>query len=322
MAAAIRPATRVITTVMSMAVAPFIPRHRDLIVGTEEIADAVRLVGRRLVSVLEPPVDTDFNAPGIVDGTAFRREWGVPADAIAVVAVARLAKELKLEGTLSAIRAVGVLSAAHPVRLVLVGDGPARSEVEEVAMRVNSMHGPGTVTLTGALADPRPAYAAADIALGMGGSALRAMAFGKPLIVQGERGFWCTLGPNTLDRFLWTGWYGVGAAGADGVAALTAELKPLLADPALRSTLGEFGRGVVTSRFSLDRAADIQIDLYRRALSRPARRGALAGNAVAAAQFASHIAGEQLRRLFGNRRMDDFNAIPVARLRADRAKGS
>lgn len=322
LAAAIRPSTRVMTTVMSMAVAPFIPRHRDLIVGTEEIADAERLAGRRLVSVLEPPVDTDSNAPGIVDGTAFRQKWGIPADAVAVVAVARLARELKLEGTLSAIRAVGTLSATHPVRLVLVGDGPARSEVENLAMRVNSMQGPNAVTLTGTLADPRPAYAAADIALGMGGSALRAMAFGKPVIVQGERGFWCTLAPNTLDRFLWTGWYGVGVAGTDGVAALTAELKPLLADPPLRSRLGGFARGVVTARFSLNRAADIQIDLYRRALSRPARRSALAGSAIATAQFARHVAGEQLRQLFGSRHMDDFNAMPVARLRADRAEGS
>lgn len=322
LASVFRPATRVITTVMSMAVAPFIPRHRDLIVGTEEIADAERQVGRRLVSALEPPVDTLFNAPGVIDGMAFRRDWGIPDDAIAVVAVARLAKELKLEGTLAAIRAVGQLSATYPVRLILVGDGPARTEVEDLAVRVNSVHGSNTVTLTGALADPRPAYAAADISIGMGGSALRAMAFGKPLIVQGERGFWCTLAPNTLDRFLWTGWYGVGTAATDGAAALTAELTPLLADPALRSALGDFGRGVVTSRFSLDRAADIQIDFYRRTLARPARHGALAGNAVAAAQFASHIAGERMRRLFGSRRVDDFNAMPVTRLRADRSRGS
>jgi L-malate glycosyltransferase len=323
LATVIRPATRVISTVMSMAVAPFIPRHRDLIVGTKEIADAERQAGRHLVSVLEPPVDTRFNAPGVVDGMAFRRDMGIPDEAVAVVAVARLAKELKLEGTLSAIRAVGHMSATYPVRLILIGDGPARAEVEELAMRVNSVHGPNTVTLTGALADPRPAYAAADISIGMGGSALRAMAFGKPLIVQGEQGFWCTLAPNTLDRFLWTGWYGVGFAGTDGAAALTAELTPLLADPALRSTLGDFGRGVVTSRFSMDRAADIQIDLYRRTLARPARYGAFAGSTVAAAQFAGHIAGERMRSLFGSRRrVDDFNAMPVTRLRADRPRGS
>jgi glycosyltransferase involved in cell wall biosynthesis len=321
LAAAWRPSTRVMTTVMSMAVAPFIPHHRNLVVGTEEIADAERKAGRRLVSVIEPPVDTDHNAPGSADGSAFRAHWGVPEQAITVVAVARLAHELKLEGTLAAIRAIGAASARHPLRLVLVGDGPARSLVEERAAQVNASCGAGTVTLTGALEDPRPAYAAADIALGMGGSALRAMAFGKPVIVQGERGFWRTLTPTSLDGFLWTGWYGVGAAGTDGVSSLLAELEPLLADADRRTALGAFGRRTAVERFSLTRAAALQSDLYRQVASQPARSGALAANTAAALRFTTHVVGEQLRKLAGSRCSDDFNARPVARLNVDRAQG-
>ncbi|MDF2491460.1 MAG: glycosyltransferase, partial [Microbacterium sp.] len=70
-----------------------------------------------------------------------------------------------------------------------MGDGPARAEIEQRAAAVNAECGEGTVVVTGNLDDPRPAYAAADIALGMGGSALRALAYGAPLIVQGEHGF-------------------------------------------------------------------------------------------------------------------------------------
>ena len=320
LAAVLRPSTRVLTTVMSMSVAPFLPRHRLLVVGTEEIAQAARLTGHRVVSVLEPPVDTEYNTPGIADGAAFRRAWGVPADALAVVMVARLARELKLEGTLSAIRAIGMACLEQPVRLVLVGDGPARPEIEELAAQVNLAHGADTITLTGALDDPRPAYAAADIALGMGGSALRAMAFGKPLIVQGEQGFWQTLTPETLDAFLWTGWYGVGTAGTDGVAALLTELRPQLADAAMRTDLGSFGRRTAVERFSLARAADIQINLYRRALAWPARQGALAGNVHAAAAFATHVVSEQVRKLFGSGHTDDFNAMPVSRQNVDRER--
>lgn len=322
LAATLRPSTRVMTTVMSMAVAPFIPRHRVLVVGTEEIAAAARLAGHRLVSVIEPPVDTDYNSTGVADGAAFRRKWGVPEDSVAVISVARLARELKLEGTLSAIRAIGVASVDHPVQLILVGDGPARLEVEGLAAQVNATHGAGTVTLTGALDDPRPAYAAADIALGMGGSALRAMAFSKPLIVQGERGFWRTLTMETLGGFLWTGWYGFGKPGTEGVGALLAELQPLLADPALRSELGDFGRSTAVDRFSLSRAAGIQIDLYRNVLARPARCGAFAGNSAAAARFAGHVVGARLRKLVGSQRTDDFNAMPVTRLNVDRAQGA
>ena len=50
----------------------------------------------------------------------------------------------------------------------------------------------------------------------MGGSALRSLAFSKPLVVQGESGFWQLLTEATVDDFLWTGWYGVGADKTEG----------------------------------------------------------------------------------------------------------
>ena len=95
--------------------------------------------------------------------------------------------------------------------------------------------------LTGALIDPRPAYAAADVMLGMGGSALRGLAFGKPLVVQGEEGFWQLLTPGSAPTFLDQGWYGL-ADDADRLAAILAEL---LDSPGLRLTLGTFGRRLV-----------------------------------------------------------------------------
>ncbi len=73
--------------------------------------------------------------------------------------------------------------------------------------------------MTGQMTDPRDAYAAADIMLGMGGSALRAMAFAKPLVVQGERGYWRLLTPESLDFFLDKGWYWLGD-GSDGAPLL------------------------------------------------------------------------------------------------------
>ena len=80
--------------------------------------------------------------------------------------------------------------------------------------------GRDVVLVTGALLDPRPAYAAADIVIGMGSSALKGMAFGKPLVVQGEQGFWKLLEPATLPIFLAQGFLprwnpGRSARGAD-----------------------------------------------------------------------------------------------------------
>jgi glycosyltransferase involved in cell wall biosynthesis len=232
------------------------------------------------------------------------------------VSVSRLAAELKLEGLLTAIDVAGELAARAPLRLLVAGDGPARAQVEERAAKANAAAGAEVVVLTGELADPRPAYAVADIALGMGGSALRAMAFGAPLIVQGERGFWELLTPETLEQFLWAGWYGVGDDPAAGAARLRAHLDTLLADPALRARLGRESRRLAVERFALDRASRVQLDRYTEALaSGPhGRLAAIPPAASALTGVVSHKVRRKVARLRGNGRSDDFNARPVAAL--------
>jgi glycosyltransferase involved in cell wall biosynthesis len=305
------------TTVMSMSVAPFLPRSTPVVVGTEQIADAERRAGRRRVWVLEPPVDVAANRPDDVRGRCFRTERGI-GDDLTVVCVSRFAHQLKLEGILTSIEAVGRLAATTPIRLVLVGDGPARPEVELRARDVNTRAGRDVVVLTGALADPRPAYAAADVVIGMGGSALRAAAFGKPLVVQGEGGFFRLLTPESLPAFLWTGWYGYGGGARPPADMLADLLADLASDAARREDLGTFSRTVVEQRFALTAAAARQESIYEAAL-RGDRRGAdrawaaaRAGGA-AGARFAAYHVRRRVDRLQGCRASDDFNAQPLAR---------
>jgi glycosyltransferase involved in cell wall biosynthesis len=305
-----------VATVMSMAVAPFLPRDMPLVVGTEQIADHERRAGRGAVTVIEPPVDVDHNAPGAVDVDEFRRRHGLDAGAQTVVCVTRLAAELKLEGVLCAIDAVADLAATSSVQLVLVGDGPTRDTVAAAAERANARAGRRVAILTGSLQDPRPAYAAADVCLGMGGSALRAMAFGRPLVVQGESGFWELLTPDTVERFLWTGWYGVGDGPEHGRARLAALLRPLLADDERRATLGRYARELVEKRFSLRRAAERQLALYEAALgSVPIRRRhSLVPASASASGLAAYRVRRRLEQVVGRGSVDDFNSRPVATL--------
>ncbi|MGN6326413.1 glycosyltransferase [Pseudolysinimonas sp.] len=312
LAAVGRPRVAVVSTVMSMAVPPFIPSGADLVVGTREIADhEVRRRGRRRVHVVEPPVDLSYNRPDLdLDVAGFRARYALDDDRVTVVAVARFAHELKLEGTLTAID----VAAEEPrMQLVLVGDGPARDEVAARADRANSAAGRRAVVLTGALADPRPAYAAAHISLGMGGSALRALAFGSPLVVQGERGFWRLLTPESLESFLWTGWYGVGEGPESGASRLRGILGPLLGDAARRADLGAYGLQVVRAGFSLEQAAQRQAEIYAAAVQEPPSRAVRRrGDVASLARYSAYYARKRLRRLQGSERADDFNARPVA----------
>jgi glycosyltransferase involved in cell wall biosynthesis len=308
----------VVGTIMSGMVAPFLPRSMPLIVGTDELRRYEVAAGRPQVTLLEPPVDVRANAPGFDPGP-FRADLGFDAATPLICVVGRLVPEMKLEGVLSACDAVGELGRSGVgAQLAVVGDGPARPAVEEAAAAANARAGRRVVALTGALFDPRPAYAAADVVLGMGGSALRGMAFGKPLVVQGiSGGFWQLVTPESAPLFLSQGWGGSGPKGdgrEEGAARLAALLPGLLDDLATRTRLGEYGRALVVERYSLDHAAAVQEEVYLRAAATAARPSAarLAADAARTGSGAFwHKARRRWQRWRGTVAIEDFNLAPV-----------
>ncbi len=310
-----------VCTVMSMAVAPFLPRTMPLIVGTRQIKDRAVEQGIHNVTLLEPPVDVHDNAPSpAYDPQEFARKLGLRPDQPLVVIVSRLASELKLEGLLAACDAAGDLArSGTQLQLVIVGDGQARPLVEAAAQAANASAGHRVVTLAGLMKDPRPAYAAADIVLGMGVSALRGMAFAKPVIVQGEHGFCELLTPQSAQVFLHQGWFGLGPpehGRAEARLKLTAILRDLAGDAARQVSLGQFARTVVVERHSLEGAAQIQLDAYARAIkaSHAASRLELVADAArAGAGMARYKAVRKWQRWHGRAAVDDFNT--VARMR-------
>lgn len=260
----------ILCTVLGMTVMPYVPASLPLIMGTADLGQEARSVQRRDVWVLEPPIDVARDHPGI-DGSKFRCAHGVANGQLLVVSVSRLAVDLKLDALVRAIDAADLLAGRYPLRLVLVGDGPARNALLNRAKAVNLRWGREVVTLPGSDLDPRPAYAAADVVVGMGSSALRGLAMGRPVVVQGEDAFSEVFEPATLGLFLRQGFYGV-ADGAPGASRLADQLDGLLADSSRREALGRFGRRVVTKRFSLERAVRVQIDIYEQVLRNPPAR--------------------------------------------------
>jgi glycosyltransferase involved in cell wall biosynthesis len=251
-----------VCTVLSMSVMPAVPRRVPLIMGTEALADAARTTHRGPVAVMEPPIDIHADHPAN-DGAAFRAAHGIAPDTPLLVTVSRLAFDLKLDALVDLIDAADRLADAWPLRLLMVGEGPAGSQLRARAALVNQRHGREVVSLPGAVLDPRPAYAAADLVAGMGSSALRAMAHAKPVVVQGEQGFCAPFDADHAAWFLRHGFYGQGT-GPDGGARLAGFLAGLLADPARRAALGAWSREQVVARYSLDAAAQRLLDIYER----------------------------------------------------------
>lgn len=286
--------TPMVVSVMSMDVPPQIPTHLPLILGTRRLV-AGQTGLRPELHLIEPPVDTLVNAP--TDAATARRRWRFQSGEIVISVVCRLvAEHEKVHGVLAAIDAIETLAESYPVRLLIVGGGEGLARVRARASAVNARHKAETVIVTGGLTDPREAYDAADIMFGMGGSAIKSLAFGKPLVVQGSGGFWRLLDERSLAIFLEQGWFGHGGA---GTMDLIRELRPLLDRGDLRNRLGLYGRSIALERFSLMSASSQLEGIYRAAIDAPtgaaAKRRSLGRSAIELAKYKTVMGSRRLR---------------------------
>lgn len=242
-----------LVTDMMMDLTRLLPKAVPTTFGIPVLVEQARAAGRRWVELLLPPVAVDHNAPGAVAvaADAFRQRYALKADDITLVTVSRLSHWMKADSLHRSLAAVRCLGRELPLRLLIVGDGLARAELARQAQQINAELGRAAVTLTGMLVDPRPAYAAADIVIGMGGSALRAMAFGKPVIVVGEQGFALPFDASTAATFYYQGLYGRGD-GDPANASLQSAIRTLASQPGQHPALGQYARQFVLRHYALE----------------------------------------------------------------------
>jgi L-malate glycosyltransferase len=238
-------------TCMAMVVPAVLSKRLPTTFGTPDLVRHARALGYRDVQLLMPPVDTRSNSPDPARRRTFRAQYGIADNDILLVTVSRLVNWMKLEGLSRTLHAFRALSPDRRLRLVIAGDGEARDDLERFAAQINGEIGRTGVILTGPLLDPRGAYAAADIVIGMGGSALRGMAFAKPVIVVGQRGFAEIYTPSTAEYFHRMGIYGLGGDRI-GTDRLSEQIRELLDSPPRREELGAFSRQFVARNYSMD----------------------------------------------------------------------
>jgi len=96
-------------------------------VPTESLQEDLALAGLRSLNVVARGVDTRLFSP-VKRSAALRQQWGVAEDALVVLHVGRLAPEKNLGVVMQAFDSIRHIK--PDARLVLVGDGPSRAELQ------------------------------------------------------------------------------------------------------------------------------------------------------------------------------------------------
>jgi glycosyltransferase involved in cell wall biosynthesis len=191
--------------------------------------------------------------PGARD--ALRAELGVPGDRFLVGWLGRMTEIKRVDVLMRALARIG----DEGVEVLLVGDGPLRSEMEILAGEIGVRD---RVHFAGFRTDVASVYAAVDaVALtsaneGTPVTVIEALAAGRPVVSTDVGGVRDVVTEGRSG-------YLVPQGDADG---LVDRLRRLAADPELRNAMGEAGRAIVVPRYSVPRLVSDVDRLYRELL--------------------------------------------------------
>ena len=232
-----------------------LPRAAAVVAVSETVRDVALAAGVApdRVHLIENGIDVDRVAAESAAGRAsVRREWGVADDEVLAVSIGRLSPEKGHRVLLDAWKRLG---AAAP-RLVLVGDGACRADLEFVATRLP----PGRVTFAGWRSDPTACVGAADLAIlpslteGLPLALLEAMAAGTAVVATRVGGMPRALGDGTCGLLV----------APNDATALAGAVEELSDSPDGRARLARAALGRVRVAYDVSRQARALEDLYRR----------------------------------------------------------
>ena len=226
---------------------------------SKAIAGVLRRAGLeedRLI-VIRSAVDTETIATS-VDCEAFRGEFGLSANDIAMAAAAQL---IPRKGHRYLLEAVARIRGRHPsLKLIIFGQGPLENELRE---RTAKLGLGDTVQFAGFRQDMDDYLACLDLLAhpalseGLGVAALKAAAAGVPVVGFAAGG---------LSEAVADGETGILVAPQD-VDALGEAIARLAENEELRRTFGDAGRARMQRDFSIESMVDAHVQLYESILN-------------------------------------------------------
>ena len=215
---------------------------RTICVAEAERDDVLEVVGPEIaprLALIHNGVDL-FVPAGAFERAATRALYDLPAEA--VVGIYSGSLEQHKDPLAAARAAVEAAKDGSPLVLIIAGQGPLLSELEQIAESA----APGTLRLIGQHADMIPILAAADFFVlpslreGLSFALLEAMSLGLAPVVSDAPGNVEAVGEAAL------------VVRRGDVAGYAAAFRGLLGDPGERLALGERARARIAERFSAE----------------------------------------------------------------------
>jgi glycosyltransferase involved in cell wall biosynthesis len=234
--------------------------NRLIAVGPQVRDDLVELgvAPAEKFSVIRLGIDLDSRVLTVDRRAEFRRLFGIPEDRFVVGWIGRMTAIKRVPDILAAFKALR--DRGVEATLCLVGDGPDRDAVEQLASDLGIVR---DVLFVGYQRDVAPYYAFFDAFLlpsaneGTPVVAIEALASERPVVATRVGGV-----PDVVDD------------GEDGflvevgdIPALADRLEQLARDPELRARMGKAGRERVVPRYRVERLVDDVDALYRELLT-------------------------------------------------------
>ena len=205
---------------------------------------------------------------------AVRRSLGVPEHAPLVAVVSRLHR---LKGIEDFLDAAALVAASHPdARFLVVGEPSPVDNIaylEELSQRAQRLGIGDRVIFTGLRDDVPALLSAVDVSVmpslneALSNVLLESMAAGAPVVATDVGGTTEALEANRNGLLI----------PPSNVAAMTAAINRLLADPQWAHELGTRARQAIVDKFSLDRMVAATAAIYEELLARKQRRPEMPG---------------------------------------------
>jgi len=156
---------------------------------------------------------------------------------------------LQINGIFRLIDALEIARGKNEFQMVFIGG--ESDEVESYAKRMDVRFGKGAVLFLKPIEDAFRFLMHASIVMGVGRCAFEGMAYGKPTIVIGDKGFAGVVEPKSVEDLAYYNFSGRNQKEPAPPELLAGVIRRLLENPAMRESMGGFGRRYVMEEFDV-----------------------------------------------------------------------